>query len=123
MKETKGRNNAESLFGLEETSSDNEIRNLLDPVSPDGMSGMSRWVFEELDRGQVLRGMRSYGNNLPVAIDGTWYFSSKEIHCANCNSKELQDGNRLYFHSLITPVVVAPGNSHVVALAGVHPST
>jgi hypothetical protein len=116
MKETKGRNNAESLFRLDGMPSDNEIRTLLDPVSPDELSGMFRWVFEELDRGQVLRGMRSYGNNLPVAIDGTWYFSSKEIHCVNCNSKELQDGSRLYFHSLITPVVVAPGNSHVVAL-------
>ena len=49
MKETKGCNNAESLFGLEETPSDNEIRNLLDPVCPDELSGMFRWVFEELD--------------------------------------------------------------------------
>jgi hypothetical protein len=116
MKEKTGRNNAEHLFGLQSTPSDNEIRDLLDPVSPDGLNGMYRWVFEELERGQILRGMRSFGNNLLVALDGTWYFSSKEIHCANCSSKELADGSQLYFHSLITPVVVAPGNSHVVAL-------
>ncbi|MBE3118100.1 MAG: ISNCY family transposase, partial [Candidatus Atribacteria bacterium] len=116
MKESTGRNNAEHLFGLQSTPSDNEIRNLLDSVSPDGLSGMYRWIFEELDRGQILQGMRSYGNNLLIALDGTWYFSSKEIHCANCSCKELADGSQLYFHSLITPVVVAPGNSHVVAL-------
>ena len=116
MKESTGRDNVERLFGLQSTPSDNEIRNLLDPVSPDGLSGMYRWVFEELDRGQILRGMRSYGNNLLVALDGTWYFSSKEIHCANCSSRELTDGTLLYFHSLITPVVVSPGNEHVVAL-------
>jgi hypothetical protein len=116
MKEDSGRSNAERLFGLHNTASDNEIRNLLDPVSPDGISGMYRWVFEELDRGQILHGMRSYGNNLLVALDGTWYFSSKEIHCASCSSRELTDGTQFYFHSLITPVVVMPGNSHVVAL-------
>ena len=32
MKESTGRNNAERLFGLQGTPSDNEIRNLLDPV-------------------------------------------------------------------------------------------
>jgi hypothetical protein len=116
MKGSTGRSNVERLFGLESTPSDNEIRNLLDPVSSDGLSGMYRWVFEELDRGQILRGMRSYGNNLLIARDGTWYFSSKEIHCANCSSRELTDGTLLYVHSLITPVVVAPGNEHVVAL-------
>jgi hypothetical protein len=116
MKESRGRNNAENLFGLQSSPSDNEIRKLLDPVSPDGLSGMYRWVFEELDRGQILHGMRSYGNQLLVALDGTWYFSSKEIHCANCSSRELTDGTLLYFHSLITPVVIAPGNEHVVAL-------
>jgi len=116
MKEKKGRNNVEHLFGLQSTPSDNEIRDLLDPVNPEGLNGMYGWVFEELDRGQVLRGMRSYGNNLLVALDGTWYFSSKEIHCASCSSKELAGGSRLYFHSLITPVVVAPGNRHVIAL-------
>jgi len=116
MKESTGCDNVERLFGLQGTPSDNEIRKLLDPVSPDGLSGMYRWVFEELDRGEVLRSMRSYGNNLLVALDGTWYFSSKEIHCANCSSRELTDGTLLYFHSLITPVVVAPGNEHVVAL-------
>ncbi len=51
-----------------------------------------------------------------MALDGTWYFSSKAIRCASCSSKELVDGSRLYFHSLITPVVVALENEHVIAL-------
>ncbi len=34
MEQNKGRSNAESLFGIERVPSDNQIRNLLDPVAP-----------------------------------------------------------------------------------------
>ena len=34
LQETKGKNNAASLFQIEQIMSDNQIRNLLDPVSP-----------------------------------------------------------------------------------------
>lgn len=34
MEQAQGRNNARSLFGIEEFPSDNQIRNLFDPVSP-----------------------------------------------------------------------------------------
>lgn len=52
MKENMRRNIAEHLFRLQSTPSDNEIRDLPDPVSPDGLNGMYRWVFEELDGGK-----------------------------------------------------------------------
>ena len=94
MKESKGRNNAESLFGLQTIPSDNEIRSLLDGVRPEELCGMYRWVLEELDRGGILKGMRSYGNQLLIALDGTWYFRSKKIQCVNCNTQELTDGRR-----------------------------
>ena len=116
MKESKGRNNDESLFGLQTIPSDNEIRSLLDGVRPEELCGMYRWVLEELDRGGILKGMRSYGNQLLIALDGTWYFRSKKIQCVNCNTQELTDGSRLYYHSLITPVIVAPGKAQVIAL-------
>jgi len=35
MQQSQGRNNAHSLFGIENIPSDNQIRNLLDPISPE----------------------------------------------------------------------------------------
>jgi hypothetical protein len=51
-----------------------------------------------------------------VALDGTHYFASQAIHCHNCLTRQLSTGHTLYYHSAITPVVVCPGRSQVIAL-------
>ncbi|MDF1514163.1 MAG: hypothetical protein P1S60_10180 [Anaerolineae bacterium] len=37
MQRQRGRNNAQSLFGVERIPSDSQLRNLLDPVDPAGL--------------------------------------------------------------------------------------
>src|SRR5512144_2631996 len=51
MQRAKGQNNASSLFGLDEVPSDPQIRNLLDPVSPDHLAAPFWQVFEHLRAG------------------------------------------------------------------------
>jgi hypothetical protein len=116
MKLRKGRSNAESLFHLREIPSDNQIRNLLDAVSPEYVAPVYRQVFVALEQAKVLEKRRSFADQLLVAIDGTEYFSSKSIHCANCSHRELTNGKTNYFHSALTPVVVQPGNETVISL-------
>ena len=116
MKLRKGRCNAESLFDLSDIPSDNQIRNLLDAVNPDHLQSVYRQTFLALEQTEVLKSWRSYANQLLVAIDGTEYFSSKNIHCENCNHRELSNGKINYFHSALTPVIVQPGNEHVISL-------
>jgi hypothetical protein len=116
MKLRKGRSNAESLFYLSEIPSDNQIRNLLDPVSPDQVEAVYRQIFLALEQSEILKKRRSYANQLLIAIDGTEYFSSKNIHCENCNHRELSNGKTDYFHSVLTPVIVQPGNETVISL-------
>jgi len=116
MKGRKGRSNAEKLFGLREIPSDNQIRNLLDPVEPSWVGGEYWQLFGALKEGKYLDKFRSYQGQLLVLLDGTEYFSSKKIHCENCSQRELQDGKLNYYHSVLTPVVAQPGNEHVIAL-------
>lgn len=115
MKRSKGRSNAESLFEMMEIPSDSQIRVLLDPVGPEYVCGIFRDVYRTMEGG-VLEGMRSHGNSLLVAMDGTEYFSSQKIHCAKCSQRELRNGKINYYHSLLTPVIVQSGNEHVIAL-------
>ncbi len=49
LKLHQGRCNAESVFGLQQVPSDNQIRNLLDPVSPTFLAAVYRQVFLALD--------------------------------------------------------------------------
>lgn len=116
MKLRKGRSNAESLFELSDIPSDNQIRNLLDAVSPGYLETIYRQTFLALEQTDILKSRRSYANQLLVAIDGTEYFSSKTIHCANCNHRELSNGKTNYYHSALTPVIVQPGNETVISL-------
>jgi hypothetical protein len=64
----------------------------------------------------LLEKRRSFANQLLAAMDGTEYFSSKEIHCDNCSHRELKNGKTNYFHSVLTPVLVQPGNEYVISL-------
>jgi hypothetical protein len=116
LKKQKGRSNAEKLFELREIPSDNQIRNLLDPVDPMYPGRFYRQTFETLEQTGVLKGFRSYSNQLLIALDGTEYFSSKKIHCENCSHRILQNGATNYFHSVLTPVIVQSGNEHVISL-------
>jgi hypothetical protein len=116
MKLRKGRSNAESLFHLSEIPSDNQVRNLLDSVSPKYVAPVYRQIFLALEQTKVIEKRRSFANQLLVAIDGTEYFSSKVIHCENCNHRELNNGKTNYFHSALTPVIVQSGNETVISL-------
>lgn len=116
LKLRKGRSNAEKLFALRDIPSDNQIRSLLDPISPSHLEDYYRQIFRDLEREGVLKGFQSFANKLLVAMDGTEYFSSKKIDCRQCSQRVLKNGEINYFHSVLTPVIVQPGNEHVISL-------
>ena len=45
-------------------------------------------VYEALREQGVLATFRGVGNTTPIALDGTWYFSSKNIFCPNFSHSE-----------------------------------
>jgi len=116
IKLAKGHCNAESLFELESIPSDNQIRNLLDGVSPASLDPAFQRIFMSLESQGVLEKFRSYADHLLIAMDGTEYFSSQSMQCTNWNQRTLKNGKISYFHSVITPVVVQAGNEHVISL-------
>ena len=118
MQETKGHNNAQSLFGIEEILSDNHIRTLLDGVAPVFVFPVFSYIFNVLNRsGYLDEEFRSFNNNILIGLDGTQYYTSKAIHCDNCNKKQHKNGSITYFHSVVTPVILKPENNRVIALA------
>lgn len=112
----KGCNNATSLFGLTQIPSDNQIRNLLDPVPPSAVLPVFGAVVEALHTGGQLEAYRSINGDLLVAMDGTQYFASNKIHCPQCSVTKHRNATVTYSHSVVTPVIVAPGNPRVLPL-------
>jgi hypothetical protein len=116
MEETKGRSNAQTLFGIEKIPTDNHIRDLLDPAPPEVVFPAYDDAFGMLDKGGYIDQFRSFNNDLLVPLDGTWYHSSKKIHCDNCNTINHRDGSTTYYHCVLTPVIVRPDSNDVIAL-------
>lgn len=116
MEGSKGHSNAQSLFGVHRIPSDNQIRTLLDPVKPEQVFPIFEEILQVLEQQGQLKCFRSFANTLLMAIDGTEYFSSSQIHCPHCSTRQLQSGETYYFHSVVTPVIVCPGQSQVIPL-------
>ena len=116
MAETKGRSNAQSLFGVHQIPSDSHIRDLLDGVPPTHLYRVFDDILEGLKTTQQLSAFRSFAGTLLVPMDGTEYFSSTKIHCEHCSTRVLKSGEVRYFHTVVTPVIACPGRREVIPL-------
>lgn len=116
MQQQRGRNNAQSLFGVHEIPSDNQIRNLLDPIPQDRLFPLMAEVGESLVRHIGLQEWRAVNGQVLIALDGTDSFSSGKISCPCCTRQTLGNGKTQYRHSVVTPVLVAPRQERVVPL-------
>ena len=118
MEQSRGRNNASSLFQVGRIPCDNHIRQMLDPVEPSHFFSLFDDLHQAFDQTGVLEAMRAAGGTRLIALDATWYFSSssRNIHCPNCSHVEHANGQLTHYHSAITPVIVSPGHAQVVPL-------
>ncbi len=116
MEDSKGKSNAQSLFGVHQIPSDNHIWDLLDPVKPEQVFPVFEEILQVLEQQGQLADFRSFGDTLLIALDGTEYFGSSQVHCHECSTRSLKSGETHYFHSVITPVIVCPGQAQVIPL-------
>jgi len=115
MQRSQGQNNAQSLFGLDQVPSDPQIRNLLDPIPPEQLAPPFWRVFEQLRDGDYLTAYQGHLGRWLCALDGTQYFSSQQIHCDQCTTRVINE-RTYYAHTLVAPLIVAPGEHRVIAL-------
>ncbi len=116
MQKKYGKSNAQSILGIHQLPSTNQVRNLLDPVSLETVYPLLAAISDGLYHNGYLAAFRSIGDTLLMPIDGTDFFSSKRISCPCCTQQTLKNGDILYRHTAVTPVIVAPGQSDVIPL-------
>ena len=111
-----GRNNAQSLFGLEKIPSIAQIRNILDQTAASQLCQVFVNIYRVLHQQGYLQGFETFGGNLLVALDGTDYYSSEQISCPCCSTRTARNGQVTYTHKAILPVIVSPVQSAVISL-------
>jgi hypothetical protein len=115
LQASKGRQNAQTLFGVQTIPCDNQIRTLLDPMAPSHCDPIFLEGFQRLEQHHLCDSCRVLGDQLLVALDGTTSVSSQAIHGHHCLTRQLSNGQTLSDHPAITPVVVCPRRSQVLA--------
>lgn len=124
LETTHGRSNCQTLFGLDKIPGDVRTRDRLDPVDPSHFYPLFGDVMAELRQSGGLDAMRCLDGRLLIALDGTEYHCSREIHCPNCSHRKrgnsvsrVKAGDKIeYFHSLLAATVVAPGHNRAIPL-------
>ena len=71
-----GKNNAQTLFGVHNIPSDNQIHHRLDATEPGQVRPLFTYLFKALNQAGVIDRYRSVNQTLLLALDGTEYFSS-----------------------------------------------
>jgi hypothetical protein len=116
MQQRKGKDNAATLFGVAKIPSDNQIRNLLDPITPDHFQADFAWIHGELDQGHCLAPFADYKGTYLITFDGVVFHSSEKIHCENCTHRQDRNDTTHYYHGALIPVMVKPDSPHVLSL-------
>jgi len=105
-----GRSN-QSLFGMTKIPKDNQIRKMLDPVSPSHLFPVFNAIRSRLQRSSGhLDAFLRLGDHVLIALDGTEYFYSDKLHCENCSTRKRKNGKIEYFHAMLAATLVAPGH-------------
>ncbi|MGK7898260.1 MAG: ISNCY family transposase [Xenococcus sp. (in: cyanobacteria)] len=116
MEKIKEKNNASSLFKISKIPCDNQIRNLLDPLSAQTIYPVYQKIYQWLKKKKVLKKFFYLEGEILIALDGTEYFSSKKINCPHCNCRNHRNGTTTYFHGCVIPAIVSPNMKQVISL-------
>lgn len=109
--------NLKRIYGIETVPSDSQMRTILDEVDPEELRPIYKEVFQQAQRGKVLEDMVFLGGYL-LSIDGTTYFTSKKIHCPDCQErKNAKTGEITYSHQFLGAAIVHPDQKAVIPLA------
>jgi hypothetical protein len=112
------RQNLKSLYKINNVPSDTQMRTFLDRVSPKLLRGLFKLIFSILQRSNYLKRFQyvPLDNHYLLSVDGTGFFSSREIHCKNCCVKEHKSGKE-YYHQALCGAIVHPDFNIVIPLA------
>jgi hypothetical protein len=121
MEEQEKRSNVQSMFDVKGIPSDNQIRNIADEIAPSSLSPVFNETLKIAQHSSVISEYRVLDGGVLLALDGLWYFSSKNIHCSRCLTKAVKDKNgeksTVYYHASVAGAIVKPGGNKVLPVA------
>ena len=109
--------NLASVYQISKVPSDNEMREVIDVIETADIQSIFKEVFKILQRNKELKKFLFMKKYYLISGDGTEYFKSKKIGCANCMVRNLKDGSTENYHQFYGAAIVHPDIKQVIPLA------
>jgi hypothetical protein len=118
--ESSGGDNFTTLFSGANIPSPNQIRNLLDNISPSGLFPILDFSLQTLEKKDRLKEFQYFEGGYLIALDGTEYHSSENIKCECCSTrtygKKTDKQKTIYHHQMLAASIVSPGINQAIPL-------
>ena len=109
--------NLGTIFKIGQVPCDTQMRTILDDVEPAHLRRVYRRVHPALAASGELRRYVFLEGSYLVSLDGTGYFSSKQVHGPACQQKvNSKTGEVTYYHQLLGGVMIHPDLPQVLPL-------
>ena len=97
MEKKEQRNNLRSMFKVMDLPTDQGMRNVIDQVDSElAFRPIFKELFHQLQRGKHLEQYQTLPGQYLLNVDGTQYFSSKDVNCKKCLTRGTTQSNSKY---------------------------
>ncbi len=111
-------NNLQTIFGVKSIPKATRLRDVIDLIPSSSFEPIFSDFFGLLQRAKLLEKFQLFKNQYLISIDGTQYFSSKNISCPGCLMKtSRKTGKVTYSHQFLGASIVHPARRQVIPLA------
>jgi hypothetical protein len=114
MQEDQHRNNLRSLFEVENIPKETQMREILDGINSEYFRTIFKDYYLRLQREKHLEQYQMMEGLYYFPIDGSQFYSSKELCCEQCLTKKHKDDSKTYSHQVLQGGIMHPDQSEVI---------
>lgn len=114
MQDDQHRNNLETLCKVSVIPRETQMREITDGVASEYFRPIFKDFYLRLQRGKHLERYQIFPSIYYFPIDGSEFYSSKEIYCEQCLVKEHKEGGMTYSHQVLQGGIMHPDCSEVI---------
>lgn len=116
LRKAKASKNKKSLFKIQSIPTDNQVRNIIDPIPTTHFELVQDDIIFKMQRSGVLKDFKKTvsikGKSIDmghlIGIDGIEYFRSEKIYCDHCCQAHHRNGVIDYFHRVLLAGFIHP---------------
>jgi hypothetical protein len=120
LQEEQHSNNLKTLFAVKDIPKETQMRAIIDEVGSDYFRPIFKDYYQQLQRNKSLESFQIFPSMYYFPIDGSEFFSSKEVHCTQCLTKEHKAGEKTYSHCVLQGGIMHPDCHEIIPFMPEH---